>query len=279
MNEDKDSNYKDEIVLAATNAKKGGKKPIGRGKPKKENPNKDRICNHCNKKGHIKNTFWEKYPEKKPKFTKNQESKQASRSYVATAAIDDSKGEIIVAAKSYGKQYVYLDHDVISDDKGSILEVFTGQMHAVDIINVYQYAPVINNIKFLVGTESLKELKEEEYEKEIIGSDNEHIRKRYTAKGDDDDKFQGGVVRLVICDEAMLHPTMLTLVDKDMWIADTGATSHVTYSRIGGMNHRNKLVKTRGFVGESINPDLKMDILVTYMCDDGKKIEAELKDV
>ncbi len=71
MKENKDSNDKDDIALAATNTKKEGRKPNGGGKPKKENPNKDRICNHCNKKGHIETTCWEKYPEKKQKFTKN----------------------------------------------------------------------------------------------------------------------------------------------------------------------------------------------------------------
>ncbi len=40
---------------------------------------------------------------------------------------------------------MYLDHDIISDNKESILKVFTGQMHAVDTTNVYQYAPVIDN--------------------------------------------------------------------------------------------------------------------------------------
>ncbi len=60
LKEDNDSNdNKDEIALAATNTKKGGKKPNGGGKPKKENPNKDKICDHCNKKGHIKTTCWE----------------------------------------------------------------------------------------------------------------------------------------------------------------------------------------------------------------------------
>ncbi len=134
--------------MAATNTKKGGKKPNGGGKPKKENPNKDNICNHCNKKGHIKTTCREKYPEKKPKFAKNHKGKQARRSSVATAAIDGSKRGIILAATSHGEQYVYLDHDIISDNEESILKVFTGQMHTVDITNVYQYAPVIDDINF-----------------------------------------------------------------------------------------------------------------------------------
>jgi hypothetical protein len=111
--------------LAAKNTKKEGKKPNGGDKPKKENPNKDKICNHCNNKGHINITCWEKYPEMKPKFSNNCKGK-ASKCSVATAAIDDGEGEIILAATSHGVQYVYLDHDVISDNKESILEVFTG---------------------------------------------------------------------------------------------------------------------------------------------------------
>jgi hypothetical protein len=71
---------------------------------------------------------------------------------------------------------------------------------------------------------------------------------------------------------------METLVDKDMWIADTGVTSHISYSRIGGMTHCHTTAKMRQFVGGSINPGLEMDIPVTYMCDNGKEIEAELKD-
>ncbi len=68
------------------------------------------------------------------------------------SSCNHSKREIILAATSHGEQCVYLDRDVISDNEESILKVFTGQMHAVDITNVYQYAPVINDIKFLKET-------------------------------------------------------------------------------------------------------------------------------
>jgi hypothetical protein len=44
LKEDKDSNNKDEITLAATYTEKGGKKPNRGGKPKMENPNKNKIC-------------------------------------------------------------------------------------------------------------------------------------------------------------------------------------------------------------------------------------------
>ncbi len=82
---------------------------------------------------------------------------------------------------------MYLDHDIISDIKESILKVFTGQMHTVDITNAYQYAPVIYDIKYLERIESFEELKEEEYDKKIIGSNDEQVRKIYTATRDDDD--------------------------------------------------------------------------------------------
>ena len=49
------------------------------------------------------------------------------------------------------------------------------------------------------GIKSFKKLKEGEYDKEIIGSDNEHVSKIYIVKKDDDDKSQGGVVSLVVC--------------------------------------------------------------------------------
>ncbi len=61
LKDDKDSDDKEEIALAAMNAKKwGGKSNV---REKKENPNKDRTCNYCKKKGHIENTCWEKFPD------------------------------------------------------------------------------------------------------------------------------------------------------------------------------------------------------------------------
>ncbi len=140
--DDKDSDDKDEIALAATNAKKGGEKSNGR--ENKENPNKDKTCNHCKKKGHIKNTCWEKLPDKKPKLIKSRGGKQESKTSIAMAAIKE-EGEIILVLATQGEKYVYLDDDEISYDKDSILEEFTNKMEvqSVDISNLYQYAPII----------------------------------------------------------------------------------------------------------------------------------------
>jgi hypothetical protein len=41
-------------------------------------------------------------------------------------------------------------------------------MHAANIINAYQYTPVIDDVKFLEGIKSLEESKEEEYDKESL---------------------------------------------------------------------------------------------------------------
>jgi hypothetical protein len=58
--DDKDSNDKDKIALVAANKTKGGKNFVGDDKLKTENTNKDKICNHCKKKGHIENACWKK---------------------------------------------------------------------------------------------------------------------------------------------------------------------------------------------------------------------------
>ncbi len=139
LEDDKDSNDKEEIALAATNAKKGGKKSNGR--EKKENPNKDKTCNNCKKKGHIENTCWEKFPDKKPKLFTSFGGKQESKTSIATAAIKE-EGEIILVSATQGEKYVYLDDDKISDNKDSILEVFTHEkeVQSVDTTNAYQYA-------------------------------------------------------------------------------------------------------------------------------------------
>ena len=62
-----------------------------------------------------------------------------------------------------------------------------------------------------------------------------------------------------------------------MWIADTRATSHVTKHNIGGIDHCGTTVKTRGFIGELINPELEMDFPVNYIGKDGLEIKSELK--
>ncbi len=60
-----------------------------------------------------------------------------------------------------------------------------------------------------------------------------------------------------------------------IWIADTGATSHVTNHAEGGTKYCQTSVQTRGFAGETIQPDCKKDIPFTY----SDKNEAEKFEV
>jgi hypothetical protein len=225
---DKDSDNEDEIVLAATNAKKGRKKSNGR--EKKEDPNKDKTCNHCKKNGHTENTCWEKFPNKKPKLFKSCGGKQESKTSIEMAATEE-EGEIILVSANQGEKYVYLDDDEISDNKdsSSILEVFTSKMEvqSVDISNAYQYTPIIKSVKYLEGLDTCSESR--------------------PSVDDDEDNSQGGNVSFVIMDKTTLQPTMEAHVDKDMWIVDTGASSHVTNSKVGGKDHLKTTVK-RGYL-------------------------------
>ncbi len=58
-----------------------------------------------------------------------------------------------------GEKYVYLDDDKISDDKDSTLEVFTSEIEvqSVDISNAYQYAPIIESVKYHKGLDTCGE--------------------------------------------------------------------------------------------------------------------------
>jgi hypothetical protein len=84
---------------------------------------------------------------------------------------------------------------------------------------------------------------------------------------------------VISCENGDVQLTLQTLESENVWIADTRVTSHVTKHKIGGINHRGTTVKTRGFVGESINPELEMDIPVKYIGKDGLEVKAELKDM
>jgi hypothetical protein len=84
---------------------------------------------------------------------------------------------------------------------------------------------------------------------------------------------------VISCENGDVQLKLQALESENMRIADTGATSHVIKHKIGGINHRGTTVKIRGFIGELINMELEMDILVKYIGKDGLEINAEFKDV
>jgi hypothetical protein len=55
-----------------------------------ENPNKDKICNHCKKKGHVEASCWEKHQNKIPEKVKVARNKaKALKSSAAAVAIEE----------------------------------------------------------------------------------------------------------------------------------------------------------------------------------------------
>jgi hypothetical protein len=195
--------------------RKEGKKSNGR--EKKENPNKDKTCTIARRRG----TF-------RTHAGRNSHTRSQNQSRVVGAsrkAKIEEEGEIILVLATQGEKYVYLDDDKISDNEDSILEVFTSKMEvqSVDISNAYQYAPIIESVKYLEGLDACGESR--------------------LSDDDDEDKSQGGNISFFIIDKTTIQPTMEALVDKDMWIADMGATIHVTNSKVGGENHRKTTVK------------------------------------
>jgi hypothetical protein len=92
MSQDKkDSDNEDEVAATATTKDKhsGKKKPY-------VNPNKERTCNHCKKKGHVENKCWKNNPELIPDKVKAAWKKQAEKkaektSTTATAFEDEDK--------------------------------------------------------------------------------------------------------------------------------------------------------------------------------------------
>jgi hypothetical protein len=70
------------------------------------------------------------------------------------------------------------------------------------------------------------------------------------------------------------------LEPQDVWIADTCATSHVTKHAEGRTKHCQTSIQTCGFAGETIQPDCKMNISVTYSDKNGtEKFDVVLGEV
>jgi len=69
------------IVPTVATAKNWGEKK------KYENPNKDKICNHCKKKGHVEASCWEKHPDKIPEKVKAARNKAKAQKGATTASV------------------------------------------------------------------------------------------------------------------------------------------------------------------------------------------------
>jgi hypothetical protein len=84
----KGSNDNKELVIPAIATGNKGESKGGEKKTYK-NPNKDKFCNHCQKKGHVEASCWQKHPDKIPKKVKAARNKaKACKSSAATVAIN-----------------------------------------------------------------------------------------------------------------------------------------------------------------------------------------------
>jgi hypothetical protein len=119
-NDDKDSDKDDEVALIAS-TKKGGKK----GGKKTTNPDADKTCNHCTKKGHVEANCWKKFPDKVPEKVKAARKKQEEKKSTAAAAVDE---ELVLSA---------------IEDKTAV------QFVQFDINNAYEQVPIENPDKYI----------------------------------------------------------------------------------------------------------------------------------
>jgi hypothetical protein len=87
--DEKGSNDDKELVVPVIATEKKGEIKGGE-KKMYENPNQDKICNHCKKKGHVEASCWEKHPDKIPKNVKVTRNKtKACKSSAAAVAIEE----------------------------------------------------------------------------------------------------------------------------------------------------------------------------------------------
>jgi hypothetical protein len=68
---EKDPNNDNEVVATATQ-KDSGKKAYS-------NPDKEKTCNHCKKKGHVETKYWKKHPKSIPEKVKAARKKQVEK--------------------------------------------------------------------------------------------------------------------------------------------------------------------------------------------------------
>jgi hypothetical protein len=73
---------------------------------------------------------------------------------------------------------------------------------------------------------------------------------------------------LTWCVVSTVSPTMQMLESEDLWITDTGATSHVTKHAMGRIKQRKSAVQMKGCI-EIMTANFKMDIPVMYCNKEG----------
>ncbi len=245
--DEKDSDNEDEVVAATVD------KDVEK-KTKYVNPDKEKTCNHCKKKGHTVKKCWKKHPQLIPDKVKAARRKQAEKKANSTAATAITEDEIIL--------------NMLDLEESSI------ELSSFHMNDAFNNIPINDNIVYL------KTIFKE--------SDDEESDDRSCDDEKSDDKRNNdppildlslSAVANVIADASFTIGAHM-LEFQDIWIADTDATSHVTKHTEGGRKHRQTNVQTCKFAGETIQPDCEMDILVTYVDVNGtEKFDVMLGDI
>jgi hypothetical protein len=273
--EDRDSDDDKEVALVAT-TKKGGETA---GNKKGNNPNANKTCNHCQKKGHVEADCWKNHPDIIPKKVKVTRKKQEEKKASTAAAAVESEGEYIILSA------------VKWDDVAPV---------SVDIKQGYHEIPIKEEYEFFSDCKD-SEVKSEEDDDEsndgdedsndnvikIESNENEVVWISKVQTGQKSSMEQNSkpfeieewnVSSVLTCIASTMLSTTPLLESEALWIAD--ATSHVTNHTTGGINQRNTAIKMEDRKNNSITASFEMDILMTYCDKDGNKIRsAELKNI
>jgi hypothetical protein len=256
--DEKKFNNEDEVAATATTKDKdnGEKKQY-------VNPDKDKKCNHCKKKGHVESKCWKKNPELIPNKVKaarkKQAEKKAEKTSTAATAVEHEMVLTVLDMQKEGNKFSCFDMN----------DAFNVVLIDKDIVyleNIFDKSEKKSDDKESDDeeTDDKKGCHEESDAKDRDSNDDKPL---VTVSESNEDAYNLDLslsaVANVIADANFTTGAHI-LESQDIWIAGTGATSHVTKHTEGGMKHRQTSVQTRGFAGETIQPDCEMDIPVTY---------------
>ena len=74
-------------------------------------------------------------------------------------------------------------------------------------------------------------------------------------------------------DQQMKFPATINILNSPfIWIGDTGATGHSSFTSQGGTNFCDSKIITHGVVGGDIKPNTAMDLECTYCDEFGNKL-------
>ncbi len=207
--------------------KKGGK---AAGNKKRNNPNANITCNHCSKKGHMEADCWKKKTVKISEKVKTAKKKKEEKKISTAAEAIESKGEaIILGAIECGK--------IIFEP----LDIAKGY-HAISL-KEENYDHFSDN-KHSLNNEDNDEDEGNSNDDIKIEKSNKTFQNATVQEEEQIEEFN--VSSTLTCIVSTASPTMHMLESEDLWIANTGTTSHVTKHATGRIKQCKSAVQMKG---------------------------------